>query len=216
MRVLFSLLVTFFGAIILQAQESALTVKLTEAQGSIRGEASGPTVLQFHGYYLHEILKAIDNSYAFRIETKRIDNKRFSLEVEGDISDKDKIIEEINKQLKEMGHEVELRNLHPEIFVLEFNELGSCDLSGGEVSSESLLSTTWKAKCVTVDKLIDRLVIWNPWLMIDAQGQGEVKIPQIKLKKTSLKDIQKQLSDQGINLIISDELSLRKYITGYG
>ena len=215
MRVLFGLLFSFLGVISIQAQNTTLTVTLTETKGSIRGQASGPTVLQYHGYYLSEILKAIDNGYAFRIQTKRIDNKRFSLDVEGDLNNRDKIIEEINKQLKEMGHKVELTTLHPEIYILKFNELGSCDLSGGEVTSESLSNTTWQARCVTINKLIERLQAWKPWIMIDAQDKGEVKIPQIKLKNTDLPNLQKQLSEQGITLAISDELSIRKYITTY-
>ena len=215
MRILFSLLFAFFSITILQAQDRTLSVKLTEAQGSVKGEASGPTVLQYYGYQLGDLFKVLDGGYAFEIDNKALDNKKFSLDVEGDLSNKGFVIEEINEQLKEVGYEVEVSTRHPKVYHFTFDDLGTCDLSGGEVSSESLFKTTWKAKCVTLDKLMEKLREWQPELIIDNQGQGEIKIPQIKLKKASLKDIQKQLADQGITFAVSDELSLRKYITVY-
>lgn len=215
MRIFLSILFTFFGAIGLQGQDSTPTVKLTETKGTTIGQASGPTVLQYYGYQLGDLFKALDGGYAFEIENKRLDNKKFTLDVEGDLATKDWVIEEINEQLKEEGYEVEVTTRHPKVYHFSFHDLGTCDLSGGEVSSESLFKTTWKAKCVTLDKLMERLREWQPELIIDNQGQGEVKIPEIKLKKASLKDLQKQLAQQGITFTVSDELSLSKYITVY-
>lgn len=216
MRVLVSCLLILLSVAGLNAQEEEPYVKLEEMTGSARGQASGTTVIQYYGYSLKEIFKALDTDYAFEIQNKKLRSKKFSLDVLGDLSDKDWIIEEINNIVAKEGYDVKKTDRHPRIYGLGFEAPGVCENTGGEMSSESEVNSNWEGKCVTVSRMIEKIIEWHPEILVYDQAiEDETKLPKIKLKKSNLKDLQQQLADQGIYLKVSEELSQQAYITNY-
>jgi len=212
MRTLLSclLIVLFMASAMAQDEESY--VKLYETKGSTTGQASGPTMLQFHGRNLKDLFRELDPAYAYEIDNSDLRNTRYSLEVLGDLTDKTWIIEQMNKILAEEGHEVKKTRRHPRIYTLAFPDQ-SCELSEGATSRESQVNQFWKGECVTLSRIMEKLHEWHPNLLI--QFSSDNKVPLVKLEKSTVKDLQKQLTVQGVDFEIDEALSLNKYITVY-
>ena len=214
MRVLSVLIIVLLSFSGLQAQEESYVI-LKETEGNFRGEAAGPQMVDYQGFTLHEIFKRIDPEYAFEIDNKKLRSERFTVNIKGDLSDKAWIIEEINEQLAQSGYEVKRTDRHPKIYVLGFETPGTCEVDSGTISGESQVNANWKGKCITINRLVEKINEWHPDVIIHVGTKGEVRMPQVKLRKANFKDIQMQLADQAVALLVSDVMSLSKYITAY-
>ena len=212
MKVLLSCLLIMCSLCIVNAQEES-SVKLFETENGMRGTASGPTMLQYRGHRLKELFGKLDPGYAYEIDHQTLRRKHFTLEVQGDLSDKQWIIEEINKLLKKEGYEVTRTRRHPRIFGLTYEAPQACDHSDGVASVESQTNNSWEGQCVTMDRVVEKLLEWHPNVLF--QMPGEQKVANVNLEKSTFKDLQRQLADQGLKLEVLEALSLRSYITAY-
>lgn len=212
MRILVTCLLALIVLTNANAQEGN-HVKLYETVGNGSGAAAGPRVLQQKGRYLKDLFRLIDPTYPFEIDNRSLRRKKFSLDVLGDLTDKGWIIEEMNKVLSNEGYEVTQTRRHPRIFTLSLKEPKQCGELGGVNSSESQINQKWEGNCVKLSRVMEKIHEWHPQLLIEVPVENRVSA--VKLEKSTVKDIQRQLANQGIKLEVSDELSLKEYITVY-
>ena len=215
MKILATCLFALFTLATLNAQENSENsyVKLSVTEGNISGSAFGPNVLQYHGRYLKDLFRVIDPKYAFEIDDKTLRRTKFTLEVLGDLDDKTWIIEEMNKILSNEGYEVTRTRRHPRIFKLTCSMPQNCGEEGKVNSGESQYNQKWEGKCVKLSRVMEKLHEWHPQLLIEVPEDSRVSV--VKMEKSTVKDLQRQLANHHVKMEVDDELSLREYITVY-
>lgn len=211
MKYLLTALLIIFFIFNVNAQE--LKVELQKTTKNIRGQADGPTVLQFYGYHLKEIFRALDPAYSFEIIGEALRDNRYDLMVEGDLTDKRKIIDAINASLKEEGFEVRQSDRHPQIFALKNDGPTECSDDDDEGFIEKQENHLWEGRCIPVNRVMEKLLEWRPELLI--LPAGEIKVPRVRLEKSTLKNMRQQLSEQGLRLEVDKKVSASQWVIIY-
>ena len=144
-----------------------ILVSLTELNESeIRSSSSGVNKLEYTGYSLKEILVELTDipPTLINIKSDKLKNKAYTLKITGDLTNySDQVILSLFIELDNMyGLDSRLfKVLKPvKIVVIDSADIDSCDPQGGVARYIKTYNRTWKANCVSLEDLIDKLHEW--------------------------------------------------------
>ena len=197
LKVLFCLLILALSINHTQAQGgSELFIDVSE-EGTVKGSSYGEELLEMKGYPLLEILYKIDPNGSYEIKSEELSTKRFDFKYVGDLSFRDRILEDLNFAIKlNLDISIKTRKDQPDVYKLQYNGIVGCEKEG-TINNISQLNRVWKGSCVQLSEVAKKI---HDWYALNIEVEENVILPSVELYHDNFDAFELYLKQAQINL----------------
>ena len=172
-----------------------------------KGKSSGADFLKLNNYTLRDILEEVKPDLIYDVKSDVLEEARFDYYYKGDLTNKDRMIEDFNFLLKSNFNVFVVKSKDlPDFYRLEFFGKEGCDLEG-TLNSISIINRVWTGKCVELTKVADQI---KNWYGLKVVAVNHVIIPFITLHHDNLTLFKQYLKNKSLSLTLDTTLSIGK------
>ena len=183
------------------------SMNLQYSKSKYKGKSSGTDFLKLNNYTLRDILEEVKPDLIYEVKSDVLEEARFDYSYNGDLTNKDRMIEDFNFLLKINFNVfvIKSKNL-PDFYHLEFFGKEGCDLEG-TLNSISIINRVWTGKCVELTKVADQITNWYGLKVV---AVNDAIIPFITLHHDNLTLFKQYLKKKSLTLTLDTTLSIGK------
>ena len=185
--------------------ESSMNLQYSKSE--YKGKSSGSDFLKLNGFTLKDILEEVKPDLIYEVKSDILEEVRFDYSYNGDLTNKDRMIEDFNFLLKSNFNVFVVKSKDlPDFYRLEFFGKEGCDLEG-TLNSISIINRVWTGKCVELTKIADQIKNWYGLKVVAA---NDAIIPFITLHHDNLTLFKQYLKKKSLSLTLDTTLSIGK------